>query len=140
MFQMFVINMDNAQKFIDSLSNNVTSIDLSHRGLSSLPDITRFKNLKILYCSSNQLTCLPSLNITLEELYCYNNNLTKLPPLNENLKILDCTNNEITELPALNKKLQTIHCDDNRLVSVPKLFSALTYVTCYGNMPNLQRV
>ena len=86
--------MDNVQKFIDSLPNNVTSINLSNRDISTLPVLTRFKNLKILYCSGNQLTCLPVLNNTLEELYCYNNKLTTVPQLNENLKIF----NELSNL------------------------------------------
>jgi Leucine-rich repeat (LRR) protein len=55
--------------------------------LTSLPDLTRLKNLKELNCSDNQLNCsdnqlnsLPNpLPESLEILYCFDNNLTYLP-------------------------------------------------------------
>ena len=60
--------MTGVQKYIDSLPNDITSIDLSNRNLSKLPDLSRFKNLLTLNCSFNQLTYLPELNEKIKRL------------------------------------------------------------------------
>ena len=63
-----------------------------------MPDLTRFKNIEILYCEDNELTSLPTLPQNLQKLYCYSNNLTSLPSLSKNLEELTCYNNTIFEI------------------------------------------
>ena len=105
--------MDN-KSYLNSLPDNITELDVSNRGLTSL-DVTRFKNLKILYCHHNQLTSL-HLNDNLEMLDCYQNRLTSLH-LNQNLQILACPDNLLTSL-HLNENLQQLNCNCNQLTSL----------------------
>jgi Leucine-rich repeat (LRR) protein len=99
---------------LDSLPEDITEINISDKGITSL-DVTRFKNLKILYCSNNRLTSL-HLNKNLERLYCGNNHLTSLH-LNKNLQLIYCNNNKLTSL-HLNKNLKTLICSNNQLSSL----------------------
>ena len=101
-------------EYFDSLPEDIEEIDVSNKGITSL-DVTRFKNLKILYCSDNQLTSL-HLNEELQELFCRNNQLTSLH-LNEKLLKLYCTNNQLTSL-HLNKNLRELYCPNNLLTSL----------------------
>ena len=60
----------NIERYLNSLSDNISIIDVNCKGngIVYLPDLTRFKNLKKLRCSYNQLTSLPALPPNLEEL------------------------------------------------------------------------
>ena len=141
------------ETYLNSLPNYTLTIDISSKGIKSLPDLTRFKNLKklscsanqitslptlpqnleILYCSGNQLTSLPTLPQNLEILYCYDNQLTSLPTLPQNLQFLDCSYNKLTLLPTLPQKLKTLYCYDNQLTSLPTLPQNLEILYCYSN-------
>jgi E3 ubiquitin-protein ligase SspH2 len=83
------------ETYLNSLSEDILIINISNKGIKSLPDLTRFKNLKTLKCYHNQLTLFPTLPQNLEELYCYNNQLTSLPTLPQNLKELYCYHNQL---------------------------------------------
>ena len=109
------------ERYLNSLSEYILILDISCRGIKSLPNLTRFKNLEKLYCSNNQLTSLPSLPQKLIKLSCDNNQLTSLPTLPPNLKILDCFNNQLTSLPTLPQNLQIFNCVNNQLASFPTL-------------------
>ena len=102
------------KSYLNSLPDNITQLDVSNRGLTSL-DVRRFTNLKELYCHHNQLTCL-HLNNNLELLDCYQNRLTSLH-LNQNLQILACPDNQLTSL-HLNENLQQLNCNSNQLTSL----------------------
>ena len=104
----------NNKSYLNSLSDDITKLDVTNRGLTSL-DVRRFTNLKELYCHHNHLTCL-HLNENLEYLYCSNNKLTSLH-LPETLQRLHCFQNQLTSL-HLNKKLQILSCNDNCLSSL----------------------
>jgi len=43
------------ESYLNSLSYDTLIIDISGRDINSLPDLTRFKNLKVLYCSNNPI-------------------------------------------------------------------------------------
>ena len=101
-------------EYLDSLPEDIEEINVSGKGINSL-DVTRFRKLKKLYCSNNQLTSL-QLNENLEELYCSYNRLTSMH-LNENLQTLYCHTNQLTSL-HLNEKLQILNCSYNRLTSL----------------------
>ena len=78
------------ERYLNSLSEDILTIDISGKGIKSLPDLTRFKNLEVLYCFCNELTSLGTLPQNLQILYCYNNQLISLGTLPQNLKILYC--------------------------------------------------
>ena len=48
----------------------ISELDLSHKNLTILPDLSKYTNLEKLYCSNNKLTIIPILN-NLEELNLY---------------------------------------------------------------------
>jgi len=158
----------NIEKYINSLPDDIETIDVSSKSLTYLPSLERFHKLKELYCSHNKLTLLPELNLSLQGLYCYNNQLTTLPalnpslqrlncynnqltsllPLNPSLQRLDCSHNKLTLLPALNPSLQRLWCDNNQLTSLPELNPSLQFLYCHNNQltslpelnPSLQRL
>ena len=123
----------NIETYLNSLPLDTTEIDVSNKGLTYLPDLSRFKQLTHLYCSKNQLTELPPLNDKLMRLICYENLLTELPPLNDNLDYLDCSNNKLTWLPSLNHILDYLDCSENKLTWLPSLNHNLEYLYCYDN-------
>ena len=86
----------NIEEYLNSLPLDITEIDISRRGLTYLPDLSRFKQLTHLECDYNQLTWLPPLNNKLIYLVCHHNKLTELPPLNNTLTHLDCSHNYLT--------------------------------------------
>ena len=88
----------NIEEFLNSLPLDTTEIDVSGKGLTYLPDLSRFKQLTHLFCSYNELTELPPLNDTLKQLDCFHNQLTWLPPLNNKLQFLDCSDNNIKNI------------------------------------------
>ena len=64
---------------LNSLSDDISTLSIEgRRGITSLPDLTRFKFLKEFYCSNNELSSLPTLPQSLEILYCVNNVLNEL--------------------------------------------------------------
>ena len=141
------------ERYFNSLPNNIVSLDISFKGITSLPDLTRFKNLQELYChnnkltslptlpenlktllcSHNKLTLLPSLPQNLKTLYCSDNQLIFLPTLPQNLKLLYCSANELTYLPTLPQNLETLYCSANKLTLLPTLPQNLETIYCYNN-------
>lgn len=60
------------QHYLDSLHDDITSINLSCNNLTILHDLSRFKYLKKIYYTNNQLTSLPKLNKNLQILHKFN--------------------------------------------------------------------
>ena len=156
---MNINNLD-AQKYVNSLSNDILIIDLSRRELTKLPDLSRFTKLQELYCNCNQLTFIPPLPNSLQILSCYNNKLTYLPNLPNSLQelyclfnkltiladhlpdsltILHCSNNQLTSLPDLPNSLKYLNCEKNQLTSLPDLPNSLQILHCENN-PKLEKV
>ena len=123
----------NIEEYLNSLPLDTTYIDLSNRGLTYLPDLSRFKQLTHLFCNDNKLTWLPPLNNTLTQLDCSENKLSWLPSLNYNLKYLYCYDNQLTWLPHLNNNLIHLYCYCNQLTSLPPLNNNLIKLYCYHN-------
>jgi hypothetical protein len=121
------------ETYLNSLPDNIKFIDVSNKGITYLPDLTRFKNLKTLSCFHNKLKSLPTLPENLKYLSCFNNKLTCLPDLPENLETLFCDNNKLTWLPELPKKIYQLHCDSNQLTRLPALPEKLKFLCCYNN-------
>jgi len=52
----------NVEEYLNSLPDTITEINLSQKGITYIPDLSRFKNLEGLYCNWNNLTSLPKIN------------------------------------------------------------------------------
>ena len=128
----------NIETYLNSLSEDRITLSVNSRDITVLPDLTRFKNLKELYCSFNKLSSLPTLPESLEILYCSYNQLTSLPDLTrlKNLKILHCNYNQLTSLPTtLSQSLKTLYCTDNQITALPDLcrLQNLEELNCSNN-------
>ena len=121
------------ETYLNSLPEDILTINISRKSFKSLPDLTRFKNLKVLNCSNNQLTSLPTLPQSLEVLQCSLNKLTSLPTLPQNLKYLICSDNQLTVLHTLPQNLEVLNCSNNQLTSLPTLPQNLEYLICSDN-------
>jgi len=134
--------MKNAiESYLNSLSEDILTLSIDGRKVTKLPDLTRFKNLKELYCSDNKLKSLPILPQSLEILYCSGNKFTSLHSLPQNLKQVYFTNNELSSLPTLPQSLEKLYCSSNKLSSLPTLPQNLKLLECCNNqlstLPNL---
>lgn len=125
------IDLDNIQNL------KVFEIDLSSSGLTVLPDLTIYPNLKKLNCSFNQLTSLIGIPDWVEEIDCSFNHLSDLPKvLPSKLRKFNCFSNSISELPStLPNGLIYLNCMSNCLTKVPDniLPSCLLYFNCADN-------
>jgi len=92
---------------------------------------TKFKNLKILDCSDNHFTSLPTLPTSLTKLNCSFNILTSLPTLPPSLTKLWCFGNQLTSLPTLPTSLTELRCHI-QFTSLPTLPPSLIKLDCNG--------
>jgi hypothetical protein len=122
------------EKYLDSLPENISIINIAGKDLEYIPDLSRFKNLKELNCSFNLLKELPRLNDTIEVLYCHKNLLISLPKLPNNLTQLYCYDNKLTKLPQLNEKLLELYCYWNDITELPKINKYLKKLYCFSNI------
>jgi Leucine-rich repeat (LRR) protein len=120
------------ETYLNSLPEDTEEIDVSSKGIINL-DVTRFKNLKRLYCPNNQLTSL-SLSKNLEMLDCDHNQLTFLDLNSTSLRELSCCHNQLTSLHLnLNlASLQELYCSNNCLTSL-HLSENLQIIYCNNN-------
>ena len=93
---------------------NLTSLNVSGKSISSLTGVDKLTYLTTLNCSSNSLTSLPSLPSSLTTLDCSSNSLTSLPTLPTSLTTLNCSSNQLTSLPTLPSSLQSLNCSGNK--------------------------
>ena len=139
--------------------SEITTIDITNQGVSSLVGISNFKNLKVLICPFNNLTGIDlGGNTKLTKVECYNNdkltgiNLTYCTELvtlrcdncalqnldlskNTKLENLNCRNNKLSYLNlAKNTQLKELRCHQNNLSTLDlSANTKLTYFTCYNN-------
>lgn len=126
----------NINEYLINLPVNITEIKLNNKNLTSIPDLSKFINLKILNCSFNKITSIPSnLPDSLEFLYMYDNDLTELHDLPSNLDTLCCCHNKnLTYLPNLPNKLKKLCCYYNNFTNLPPLPNSLiTLYICFNN-------
>ena len=107
-------------------------LDFSYLNLTELPSPLP-DDLKVLICTYNKLTSLPSLPNSLEILRCSNNKLTKLPILPNNLQKIWCDKNKLTKLPSVPNSLEHLFCDNNKLTILPNLPNRLDILECINN-------
>ena len=117
--------------------NRVWSLEVQHKGISSLAGIEYFGNLESLNCFNNQLTSLDVSKCTeLHQLYCDANQLTSLNVSGcTALDGLICSFNQLTSLD-LSKctALYQLYCDNNQLSSLDvSKCAALGDLACRNN-------
>lgn len=118
---------------------NLTSINVSGKGISNMKGVELLTYLQKLTCNGNSFTSLDlSGNTRLTQLSCYNNsNMTSLNVNNcTQLNYLDCSSCKLTTLTLSNlSALQTLYCYQNKLTSISFASSTpyLESVHCYGN-------
>ncbi|MDJ0800104.1 MAG: COR domain-containing protein [Calothrix sp. MO_167.B12] len=116
--------------------DKVTRLDLSHRGLTSLPpEIGQFTNLQSLDLSGNKLSSLPGefgQLTNLQVLDLRRNQLSSLPGefgQLTNLQVLDLRRNQLSSLPGEFVQLtdlQSLDFSDNQLSNLPREIGQLT--------------
>ena len=113
--------------------SNITELDLSNKGLTKLPDLSLYTNLKNLNCSQNQITSMDNLPQAITKLECYNNQITSLDNLPQTITTLCCSNNKLTSLDNLPLTLTELYCFNNQITSLDNLPLTLTELYCSGN-------
>ena len=104
-------------ELLESYDSNIEFLDISNIGIGGVLDLSRFTNLKELYCPYNNITNLDNLPYNLEILYCSSNNLTNLDNLPQSLKKLYCYYNELTNLNNLPPNFKKFDCSNNSLIA-----------------------
>ena len=133
-------NKDGKLSYYEALQ--VTAIGIEKEGINSLPGIEFFKNLKILYCSNNDLKNLDlTYNTELIELRCSNNPLSTLNVSTcTKLTSLYCNSCKLTNLDvSKNTALTTLMCSSNSFTNLDvSNHSLLSELGCtYGPLINL---
>ena len=134
-----------------TISQCVRVLDLSNKGLTELPDLSKLINISELNCSNNQLTSITSFPPNVIVINCSNNQLTSLPSFPLGVKPhfkINCSNNKLTSLPTLPFGISELNCSNNQLTSLPDFpcysnrdFNHLVTINCSNNkltsLPNL---
>ena len=118
---------------IDDIPMNVVKLSFTNLKLSVLPDLTRFRHLRVLYCSHNRLTNIDNLPDNLEFIFCSNNRITCINNLPFWLTGLFCNNNKIRYIKELPPYLMRLFCSKNRLTSLPELPFLFEVLMCHHN-------
>lgn len=123
----------NIEEYLNSLQEDILHLYITYKGLTYLPDLTRFKKLKELNCVGNKLTSLPPLPESIDWLNCSYNEFTSISSLPTNLLRLECSHNFLTALPNLPDDLRILYCNNNKLTSIPILPKNLIELDCEFN-------
>lgn len=126
-FEVYIRANIEVEDYLDSLPSDTKKIDVSRRGITSLPSLDHFTQLEVLECCKNNLTRLPPLPNSVELISCGDNKLKTLPVLPASLLLLFCYNNKLTVIPPLPKNLRALDCQQNKLIVLPD----------YRNLKNL---
>ena len=136
--------MNRIEQYLESCPDNTEIINISERKLFVMPDLSRFTNLRILYCYGTNISNIDYLSPTLEQLWCNNNRIRFIPPLPTNLRILNCEYNQLSYLPKLNHNLQILYCSNNNIKVLPELNENLSELYCANNqltqLPDLKNL
>ena len=104
---------------------NLTSLDVNNKSISSLVGVTKLTYLKSLSCFNNKLSSLPTLPSGLTFLDCSYNQLTSLPTLPAGIQRVYAAGNTFTSLIITEKSaLNTLDVSNN---------TALKSLYCYSN-------
>ncbi|WP_072469122.1 InlB B-repeat-containing protein [Urinicoccus massiliensis] len=117
--------------------NDVTSIEVRDKGITTLQGIEYFTGLMGLDCSKNKLTALNlSKNTKLSSIYCEKNQLESLDlSHNKDLGVIICRQNKLKTLDlTYNTELRRLLCSINQLTNLDlSTNSKLTEIDCASN-------
>ena len=122
--------------FLNDTDKETEELNLSFRDLNTLPNLSRFTNLKTLILDANNLTSIPSLPSTLIKLSCNFNQIQSIPNLQystPNLMYLDCADNRLSELPPLPLTIKTVNCEYNHLKKICFIPESICKLDCANN-------
>lgn len=112
---------------------NISSIDVTSMGITSLEGVGYLKALGFLVCDNNQLTSLDlSENICLYFLQCQNNKLTTLDY--GGVGYLLCGNNQLTTLNIIEEGVGWLDCSNNKLSTLDISNCGFEYLDCSNNL------
>jgi len=118
---------------IDDIPMNVVKLCFTNLKLRELPNLTRFKHLRVIHCSHNRLTSIDNLPDNIEYIFCSNNRITCINNLPYYLMGLFCNNNRIRYIKELPPYLMRLFCNDNCLTSIPDLPFLFEVLMCHRN-------
>ena len=118
---------------IDDIPLNIIKLNCNYSKLKVLPDLSRFTQLRVLYCSNNRLTSIDNLPDNIESIFCSNNRITCINNLPFWLGGLFCNNNRIRYIKELPPYLMRLFCSKNLLTSLPDLQFLFEILVCYHN-------
>jgi Leucine-rich repeat (LRR) protein len=118
---------------IDDVPSNVVKLCFTNLQLTVLPDLSRFTQLRVLFCSHNRLTSIDNLPDNIESIFCSNNQITCINNLPFWLGGLFCNNNKIRYIKELPPYLIRLFCSKNQLTSIPDLPFLFEMLVCHNN-------
>jgi len=118
---------------IDDIPTNIVKLSFTNLKLLVLPNLHRFTQLRVLYCSHNRLTSIDNLPDNIEYIFCSNNQITCINNLPYWLTGLFCNNNKIRYIKELPPYLMRLFCNKNQLTSIPDLPFLFEVLMCYNN-------
>ncbi len=113
---MMYFDKNNDGKIQLSEAAEVTDLNITGNGITSLKGIEYFVNLEKLNCSRNSLSWLDvSHNLKLKELLCFSNKLEALDvSMLQDLEVLDCNANRLSAIDVThNLELVNLNCGMN---------------------------
>ena len=118
---------------IDDIPLNIIKLNCNYSKLKVLPDLSRFTQLRVLYCSNNRLTSIDNLPDHIEFIFCSSNRITCINNLPFWLEGLFCNNNKIRYIKYFPPYLMRLFCNDNQLTSLPDLPFLFEVLMCHYN-------
>ena len=85
-----ISNKSNVSKMLKPCSHDIIELNIGDKNINGNLNFIKFKNLKILSCNSNHISCLSNLQNSLTKLYCNSNQITSLDNLPNSLTELCC--------------------------------------------------
>lgn len=121
---------------------NVKSLFLGENYLTELPDLSQFKQLKILEIGHNNITLISGLKLpqSLVELSCHNNAIKKIIETTHliNLERINCKLNNLSDINFINKlKIKILNCSNNQINIIKNLHSVEQLFCSNNNLKDI---
>lgn len=133
-------------KTLPLLSNkiitNIKSLFLGENHLTELPDLSQFKQLKILEIGHNNITSISGLKLpqSLIELSCHDNAIQKITDTVHliNLERINCKLNNLSNINFINKlKVKILNCSNNQINIIKNLHSVEQLFCSNNNLKDI---
>ena len=127
-------------KYLEKKDNDIKELNLKNFKLTEIPDLSKFKNLKVLDLSINKIKKIENIPKTVHTLILSNNKIEKIINIPLHIKILFVNKNLLTELDITETDIVELYCERNKLTRI--LFSKnLNVLKCsYNKIINLDNL